>query len=355
MTQLNARQQKVLWATIRHYVSTAEPVGSKALIEAYGLKVSSATVRNTMGVLERSGLLYQPHTSAGRIPSDSGYRLYVDRLIQPSRPIARQVDQALTTQLDWQGTSFESVLREAAKILATLSGYVALVTMPTLDATCLRHVRLVQVANRQVLLIVVLDGNSTESVLIRLPEAEVSAVEPTQLDHELQILSNFLTAQLCGQSLSAIASLNWDELDIAFQHYATTLQTAMVDLSQRLRQAQIAISGLADVMSQPEFSERDQVRNLVSLLEDGSTQLTPLFHMEPDLVGDASPLQIWIGSENPLAPMQTCALISATYGGEDMPRGNVGVLGPTRMLYENAIAAVEATANYLTDAMMQAA
>ena len=355
MTQLNARQQKVLWATIRHYVSTAEPVGSKALIEAYGLKVSSATVRNTMGVLERSGLLYQPHTSAGRVPSDSGYRIYVARLIQPSRPVAQRVDQALTAQLDWQGSSLEGLLRESAKILATLSGYVALVTMPTLEATRLRHVQLVQVADRQVLLILVLDGNSTESVLIRLPEPAVSAVEPEQLDRELQILSNFLTAQLCGQSLGAIATLNWEELDIAFQHYAATLQMAMTDLSLRLRQAQIAMSGLADVMNQPEFAEREQIRNLVSLLEDGSTQLTPLFQTESDPAGETSPLQIWIGSENPLAPMQTCALISSTYGRDDTLRGNVGVLGPTRMLYENAIAAVEATANYITDAMVQAA
>jgi len=355
MTQLNARQQKVLWATIRHYVSTAEPVGSKALIEAYGLKVSSATVRNTMGVLERSGLLYQPHTSAGRVPSDSGYRIYVDRLIQPSKPVAQRVDQALTTQLDWQAGSLDSLMRGAAKVLASISGYVALVTMPTLEATRLRHVQLVQVADRQVLLIVVLDGNSTESVLIRLPESTVSLEEPEQLDRELQMLSNFLTAQLCGQSLSVIAGLNWDELDVAFQHYAATLQSAMTDLSQRLHQAQIAISGLADVMNQPEFSQREQVRNLVSLLEDGSTQLTPLFQGDADLFSEASPLQIWIGSENPLAPMQTCALISSTYGREDTPRGNVGVLGPTRMLYENAIAAVEATANYLTDAIAQAA
>ncbi|MEO0540132.1 MAG: heat-inducible transcriptional repressor HrcA [Cyanobacteria bacterium P01_A01_bin.105] len=356
MTQLNARQQKVLWATIRHYVSTAEPVGSKALIEAYGLKVSAATVRNTMGILERSGLLYQPHTSAGRVPSDSGYRLYVDQLIQPSKPVAQQVDRALATRLDWQGRSLDGLLREASKILAALSGYVALVTMPTVDATRLRHVQLVQVADCQVLLVVVLDGNSTESVLIRLPGQVVGLTEPADLDRQLQILSNFLTAQLCGQTLAAIATLNWDELDAAFQCYAATLQTAMADLSQRLRQAQIAISGLAEVISQPEFSERDQVRNLLSLLEDGPTQLTPLFQVEPDpKVGAPSPLQIWIGSENPLAPMQTCALISSTYGRDDTPRGNVGVLGPTRMLYENAIAAVEATANYLTDAMVQAA
>ncbi|MEL6248058.1 MAG: heat-inducible transcriptional repressor HrcA [Cyanobacteria bacterium J06627_15] len=356
MTQLNARQQKVLWATIRQYVSTAEPVGSKALIEAYGLQVSSATVRNVMGVLERSGLLYQPHTSAGRVPSDSGYRIYVDKLIRPAKPVAKRVDRALTRQIDWDGSNLEGLLREAAKILATLSGYVALVTMPTVEAIRLRHVQLVQVAGNQILLVVVLDSNTTESVLIRLPNwVGTDGGNLADLDHDLQILSNFLTEQLRGQTLSAIAQLSWDELDAAFQCYAIALESAMVDLSHRLQQAQIAISGLAEVMSHPEFSKREQVRNLVALLEDGQTQLSPLLQTDPDIAAEASPLQIWIGSENPLAPMQRCALISSTYGREDTLLGSVGVLGPTRMLYENAIAAVEATANYLSETIAQAA
>ncbi|NEQ33935.1 MAG: heat-inducible transcriptional repressor HrcA, partial [Leptolyngbya sp. SIO4C5] len=142
--KLNTRQQQILWATIRRYVETAEPVGSKSLAKEYDLKVSSATIRNAMGFLEKSGLLYQPHTSAGRIPSDSGYRIYVDELIQPSGKIGRQVDRLLRSQLDWEGWSLEALLHGAAQILSTLSGYVTLITLPNTHQAVLRHLQLVQ-------------------------------------------------------------------------------------------------------------------------------------------------------------------------------------------------------------------
>jgi heat-inducible transcriptional repressor len=128
---LNKRHQQILWATIRQYVATAEPVGSKALVDGYNLNVSPATIRSGFNTLEKAGLLYQPHTSAGRIPSDSGYRLYVDRLLgygsrvgnmQPSLDIGRQVEELLHEKLDWDGWSLEAVLRGAAEVLATLSG-----------------------------------------------------------------------------------------------------------------------------------------------------------------------------------------------------------------------------------------
>ncbi len=142
---LTNRQQKVLWATVRHYIATAEPVGSEALVKEYNLSVSSATIRNAMSVLEKSGLLYQPHTSAGRIPSDSGYRIYVDRLITPSSELTSQVEQLLGDKLNREDWSLEALLRGAAQILATVSGYITLITMPQTSTTHLRHVQLVQV------------------------------------------------------------------------------------------------------------------------------------------------------------------------------------------------------------------
>jgi heat-inducible transcriptional repressor len=113
--QLTDRQQHILWATVRHYIATAEPVGSKALVEEYNLRVSPATIRNAMGVLEKAGLLYQPHTSAGRVPSDSGYRIYVDQLIAPSEVLTRQVEQVLQGRLKWEDWSLEALLQGAAK------------------------------------------------------------------------------------------------------------------------------------------------------------------------------------------------------------------------------------------------
>lgn len=159
--KLNSRQQQVLAATIRHYVATAKPVGSESLLEEFNPRVSSATIRNAMGHLEKSGLLYQPHISAGRVPSDSGYRIYVDQLVIPSDAIARQADQILSEQLSWEEKSFETVLRGAAQILSTLSGYITLVTMP--QTACMRHIQLVQIDPGRVMLIVVLDSYETQT------------------------------------------------------------------------------------------------------------------------------------------------------------------------------------------------
>jgi len=365
--KLNARQQNILRATVRHYVSTAEPVGSKALANAFDLQVSSATIRNVMSALETSGLLYQPHTSAGRIPSDSGYRAYVNELMVPSDPLTRQMESTLSQRIDWAGQAMESLLQESAQALASLSGYIALVTLPQMDQAKIKHLQLVRVSDHQILLVVVLDVYN-HSILLPLPthsEAELSGhveedVSTETIDRELQVLSNFLTDQLKGKALSE-GVLDWSELDQAFKRYANGFEQAMVDLSRRSRTnpaTQILVSGLAEVLGQPEFSERSQIRSIVELLEDGRDQLWPLISTTQQAIPALSEsseqrLRIWIGAENPVAPMQSCALVTSTYGSAPGPVGSLGVLGPTRMLYENAVAAVEAAANYLTDAVAE--
>lgn len=375
--KLNPRQQNVLRATVRHYVSTAEPVGSKSLAKGYNLRVSAATIRNVMSVLEDSGLLYQPHTSAGRIPSDSGYRAYVNQLMSPSEPLTRRMQTTLNQRLGWRGQAIEGLLQESAQILSSLSGYIALVTMPQLDEPKIKHLQLVRVSDYQLLLLVVFDVYSNHSILLPLPRqgdrsqsplgssagsADSAPISLEEIDRELQVLSNFLTEQLRGQALHDIA-LDWSDLDQAFQRYIGGLQQGMVDLARRSRinpATQILVSGLAEVLDQPEFSERSQIRSIVQLLEDGRDQLWPLISTarlaESDsLLGEAASnnqrLRIWIGTENPVAPMQSCALVTSLYGSAPGPVGSLGVLGPTRMLYENAVAAVEAAANYLTDAV----
>ncbi|NES89899.1 HrcA family transcriptional regulator, partial [Okeania sp. SIO2B9] len=152
---LNNRHQHILWATVRHYIATAEPVGSKSLAEEYNLSVSPATIRTGMSFLEKIGLLYQPHTSAGRVPSDSGYRIYVDQLMKPSETLAFEVEELLQKQLNLPESRLEALLQGSAQILATLSGYITLVTMPQTATAKLRHLQLVQVEAEKIMLIVV--------------------------------------------------------------------------------------------------------------------------------------------------------------------------------------------------------
>ena len=354
---LTKRQQQILRATIRHYIATAEPVGSKALATEYDLSVSPATIRSCMGVLEKVGLLYQPHTSAGRVPSDSGYRIYVDQLIKPSDALGRRVEHLLADHLHWEDSSFEALLRDAAQILATVTGYIALITMPQTRTTRLRHLQLVPLEARRVMLIVVTDSYETQSVLMELPKlADETQLDESIVEQELQILSNFLNSKLRGRSLSELSTLDWSELDREFARYADFLRRLLADLTRRTMApvpTPIMIRGVSEVLRQPEFSELQQVQMLLHLLEEEQDQLWPVIFEVPETLTSERRVTVRIGSENPLEPMRTCTLVSATYKQGEVPVGSVGILGPTRMLYENAIALVETAADYLTGALSQ--
>jgi len=352
--QLTDRQQHILWATVRHYIATAEPVGSKALVDEYKLRVSPATIRNAMGVLEKAGLLYQPHTSAGRVPSDSGYRIYVDQLITPSGVLTRQVEHVLQDRLRWEDWSLEALLQGAAQILATVSGCITLITLPQTNTARLRHLQLVQIDPGRVMLIVVTDAYETQSALMELPKSvDETLADPEVIERELQILSNFLNTSLRGRSLSELAALDWSQLDREFQRYGDFLKTFLADLSRRTQPpatTQIMIRGVAEVLRQPEFSELHQVQTIIHLLEEEQDQLWPLI-FEPEVEPGGRRVTVRIGSENPLEPIRSCTLISSTYRRGSVPVGSVGVLGPTRMDYETAIAVVEGAADYLSEAL----
>jgi heat-inducible transcriptional repressor len=374
--QLTNRQQHILWATVRHYIATAEPVGSKALVEEYDLGVSSATIRNVMGVLEKSGFLYQPHTSAGRVPSDSGYRIYVDQLITPSlrsrsvsqtdatrsllpqsgtETLGREVEAALQKQLQWQDRSLETLLQGAAQILATLSGCISLITMPQTTTALLRHLQLVQIEAGRIMLIVVTDGYETHSKLMDLsPTPEETQRDSEVIDRELQIVSNFLNSHLRGRSLLELAYLNWSELDQEFQRYGEFLKNSVAELTRRTlapTATQILVRGVSEVLRQPEFSQLQQVQTIIHLLEEEQDQLWRLIFEEPEPEDGGKPkVTVRIGAENPLEPIRTCTLISSNYRRGSVPVGSVGVLGPTRLDYESAIAVVASAADYLSEA-----
>ncbi|MEH2049346.1 heat-inducible transcriptional repressor HrcA [Nostoc sp.] len=367
--QLTNRQQHILWATVRHYIATAEPVGSKALVEEYDLGVSSATIRNVMGVLEKSGLLYQPHASAGRVPSDSGYRIYVDQLITPSlrsrsvsqtdatrtETLGREVEVALQKQLQWQDRSLETLLQGAAQILATLSGCISLITMPQTTTALLRHLQLVQIEAGQIMLIVVTDGYETHSKLMDLsPTPEETQRDSEVIDRELQIVSNFLNSHLRGRSLLELPYLNWSELDQEFQRYGEFLKNSVAELTRRTlapSATQIMVRGVSEVLRQPEFAQLQQVQTIIHLLEEEQDQLWRLIFEEAEPEEGSKPkVTVRIGAENPLEPIRTCTLISSNYRRGSIPVGSVGVLGPTRLDYESAIAVVASAADYLSEA-----
>ncbi|MEM1366599.1 MAG: heat-inducible transcriptional repressor HrcA [Cyanobacteria bacterium P01_H01_bin.15] len=344
---LNERYRQILWATIHRYIVTAEPVGSKTLAQEYGLSLSAATIRNVMGRLEKDGLLFQPHISAGRVPSDSGYRCYVDELLTPNTHVGQQAAQTFEKVLTKERGSLEALVQRAAQILAKLSGYIALITVPQTATQRLHHVQLVPVNGEQILLLVVLDGYRTQSILIDAPTLDLPV---DTWEAELQALSNFLTHQLRGRSLGELSSLDWRDLDSALAGCADFL----AEIIQQLRQqslpdqaAPMVVQGMSQLLQHPEFSELTQVKTLWQLLENQPEELWPLLFVP---VPETS-VRVSIGTENPLAPMQGCALVSCVYHQGEAPVGSVGMIGPTRMLYDTVIPLVESTANYLSLAL----
>jgi heat-inducible transcriptional repressor len=357
LLKLTERQQRVLWATVHRYIATAEPVGSKALVEEYDLAVSSATIRNIMGVLENLGLLYQPHTSAGRVPSDSGYRIYVDDLLTPDLQLSAQIEQLLVAQLNPGSWSLEAMLRGAAQILGMFSGYIALVTLPQTVTAAIRCIQLVRVEETRLMLILITESYETQSALMELPLT--SDQDKELIDRELEVLGNFLNHHLQGCLVGDLSSLDWQSLDQDFQRYSTLLCSLLQELAQRIQpntSPQMLMAGLSKLLSHPEFAEPQQLSTLLHVLEGQQDQLWPLMG-EVTLTGGlkvgglGQRVKIHIGSENPLAPMQSCTLVSSTYQRGSSAVGSVGVLGPTRMPYEKVIPLVEATAEYLTDSL----
>ncbi len=353
---LNQRYQNILRATVQHYIATAEPVGSKTLVKEYDFTVSSATIRNTLGRLEKEGFLYQPYTSAGRIPSDFGYRIYVDNLMTLDQKNAKKITQNLSQKLKSKTYNFETALQRATQILANLSGYIALITLPKTSSNKLRHLQLIQVSSKQVMLLVVTDSYQTQSILVDIPLTLVGENEEDKdwLEEEIKILSNFLNSQLKGKSLLEVSHLNWHKIDKEFIYYADFLKGLLKQLQTSLKSSlstQIMIHGVSEVLRQPEFSQLEQVQMLIHLLEEEQEKLLPLILDMPESELSNRRFTIKIGAENKLESMRPCSLIATTYCQGDIPVGSVGIIGPTRMLYENTIPLVESTADYLSEAL----
>lgn len=319
MHELSRRQQQVLQLAVRHYVDTMEPVGSKTLVRRFDLPASPATVRSAMGALEQRGLLTQPHTSAGRIPSQQGYRTYVDQLLPAPGAAALQLQRELTG-LSLQWAALDDLLLQLARRLADLTGLLSLITPPQRRQRDVQAVRLVPSGDR--LLVFVVEGAATTTSLnLRLPSHAAT---------ELPALELWVQNQL------ATGAIDWGSLPSQLRNSGAVLRQGL----DSHRQAALAdgegtvAMGLAGLLAQPEFSATASLRPLVELVEDAPQQV----------------LQqggIWIGAEHPNRALHQCAVVQADYRSGDGAVGQVALVGPMRMAYATARAAVRSVAQVL--------
>jgi heat-inducible transcriptional repressor len=321
---LSPRQQEVLQLAVRHYVDTMEPVGSMTLVRRFGLPTSSATVRSAMGALEQQGLLTQPHTSAGRIPSQLGYRLYVDRLLPAPGAAAQQLARELSgLTLHW--SALDDLLVHLGRRLADFTGLMSLITRPQKRQQPLQELRLVHSGER-LLVFLVAGAAGAGSLNLRLSPASA---------HEIARLERWTNHQLRANPEHPIP---WHHLPDELRRSGEVLRQALERrdlLAAELPQA--VASGLGGLLSQPEFSQTASLRPLVQLVED-----------TPEQVLGPQPDAIWIGQEHPHGALERCAVVQAGYTMADGARGHVALVGPMRMAYATALAAVQSVAATLS-------
>ena len=326
---------------VHDYVATAEPVGSHVLVERYSLGVKSATIRSEMAEMSERGYLRQPHTSAGRVPSDLGYRFYVSRLMVPM-PIAPEETDRIRVAVQSVSSELDTIIRKTCGLLTAMTRLPAVATAPDTADTRIKQVFVSPASERQVLLVVLYSTGHTETRLVL--DLTVSASDAL-------ILANALNERLSGQAVSALATIS-DAVPNEIAHLSASYRRLLTEIAAVTRtlsdNAPVFVEGAEAVLHHPEFRDVEKLSGFLSLLQERAALLEML---EQSLAQAApSPVRYAIGDEI-RATVSEYAVVSAPYRIGNRERGSIGVLGPTRMDYARASAAVELMARTLSDVL----
>jgi heat-inducible transcriptional repressor len=339
--ELSSRERQVLEAVIHCYVATAEPAGSRALSRRFDLRISPATIRNTMSDLEEKGFLYHPHTSAGRVPTDKGYRTYVDSLmrIDPVPPAERT---KLAEEISAGGSAIEAILRRAAQSLGVLTQELGVALGPRLDRATLTRVELVRVSAERLLMVLTLTGGAVRTIFVEVPGviADAALVEVTIVLNErlagltLEAVRTSLAARLRDVSASAESA---ELLNIFIQEGEQVFGRAAEPIES------VVLGQPSLLADQPEFSSGERLRQLIELTETRQ-RIAGLLETRPRHDG----LSITIGNEHGDPRLEAFTVVTAAYESGSLS-GVIGVIGPTRMPYEKVIALVGHTSQLVSE------
>ncbi len=323
--ELDERKITILKAIIKNYMDTGEPVGSRTISKYVESKWSSATIRNEMSDLEEMGYIVQPHTSAGRIPSDKGYRFYVDQILQEKNSEVAEIQELMIQRVD----RLESVLKKLAKLLARDTNYAALISGPRYHENKLKFLQLSRVDEGKLLIVTVLEGNLIKNTIVPVTE-QLS-------DEELLNMNILLNSNLNGLTIEEInleiisrmkqqAGSHAGIVDLVLSHVAEVIHADSEDL-------QIYTSGATNIFKYPELSDNQKASELLSTLEHTETL--------KDLVGGdekgETGIQVYIGEESQVQAMRDCSVVTANYELGEGIRGTIGIIGPKRMDYEKVL------------------
>lgn len=323
---LTDRQKIILQILVDDYIRSAEPVGSRTISKRSDIKISPATIRNEMSDLEELGYLEQPHTSAGRIPSQKGYRFYVDNLLQPTEDNKIDVE-SLRSNFIHRIDQMEQVVQQTATILSSLTNYTAIVMGPQANAAKLRHIQLLPLHDRSAVAIIVTDSGHVENRTVTIPEGiPVESIERYM---------EFLNRKLVGQPLHSLKKQLHSVIATELAHYSEQFESVMQLCNQMLagdeEEAKVYLGGTTMILNQPEFRNVDKLKPLLDMFGQ-QDELARIMRN-----AQAPGVLVKIGQENNHEIIQDCSLITAAYSIDGKPVGTIGVLGPTRMDYARVI------------------
>ena len=327
--ELSERKMQILKTLIDDYVQTAQPVGSRTISRKYELGLSSATIRNEMADLEEMGYITQPHTSAGRVPSDKGYRFYVDHLMQ-AYTLAMEEIQQIRTVMELRMNEINSLIHRASNIISMITGYTSIAISPNLTKVMLKTVQLVPVDEKKALVVVVSSGGIVKNHVVRL-EFETSS-------DILLRLSNYLHEKLNGQ---VIENIQFPVIENIAAETGTAPEVAsgildgVVQCLKGIEQSELIMNGTINLLNHPEFSDLLKVREVLELFNDQEV-IKALMNAAMRKSG----LNVQIGKENPLETMRDCSLVTASYSLGNNDVGALGIIGPTRMSYAKVVSSM---------------
>lgn len=337
--ELNERKQKILEAIIRNYMETGEPVGSRTVSKYTDLNLSSATIRNEMSDLEEMGYILQPHTSAGRIPSDKAYRLYVDTILQRKDEEVSEMKELMVEKAD----KIDLLLQQVAKLLAQNTNYTSMVTKPKYQHKRIKFIQLNQMSERQLLVIVVLDNNHVSNKFINLM---------TDADENVIAQMNFLMN-------TALTGLDFTEINMAimqqikekageYGELASSILDCISEVMTEEDDSEIYTSGATNILKYPELSDKEKMTGLLSTFEE-KQMLSAWANDEPPEDDKEHGIQVYIGEESPVESMKDCSVVTATYRIKEGVYGKIGIVGPKRMDYEKVVGTLENCMQQLDD------
>lgn len=336
---LDERKRRILKALINDYITTAEPVGSRTIAKRYGLGISSATIRNEMADLEDMGYLEQPHTSAGRVPSDKGYRIYVDHLMVTEQLTAEEIDTIRGSICKTALGEVDKLIKETSRLLSSLTNYTAMVMSPQAKKSMVKQIQLINIDNNNVVIVVVTNFGIVRNTMVTLSQPITS--------EKLVMINNLLNDKLSGLTIEEINLGVISDVQRNVAGYSEILNEIIPILYESLNyidRSDVYLEGSSNIFNYPEYNAIDKARSFLSIMDKKDFVYKLLSYDEEDT-------KIWIGHENQFDEIRDCSVITATYKIGDNVVGSIGIIGPTRMYYSKVLAILKCFRSYLNDTL----